>query len=128
MIDLSWNPTRTNASTFSTNTATSHTAHDGTRMRAGSTSGERRDAAIANTTVVMIPDRCSRSASTQTPNVVQNWTTTAVATSITRVVTASVTRASTSARTTLPTVTQSRVGSTRHPDSVPVTVAPTARR
>src|SRR3954470_15261310 len=127
-MDLSWNPTRTNASTFNTNTATPQTAHDGTRTRAGSTSGERRDAAIANTTVVMIPDRCSRSASTQTPNVVQNWRTTAVATSVTRAVTASVTRASNSARTMLPTVTQSSVGSTPHPDRVPVTVAPTARR
>src|SRR3954470_5952294 len=127
-MDLSWNPTRTNASTFNTNTATPQTAHDGTRTRAGSTSGERRDAAIANTTVVMIPDRCSRSASTQTPNVVQNWTTTAVATSVTRAVTARVTRASTSARTTLPRVAASRVGSTRHPESVPVRVAPTASR
>src|SRR5262245_25792307 len=51
--DLSWNPTRMNASTFSTNTATSHTAHDGTRIRAGNTSGVRRAVAIANTTIVM---------------------------------------------------------------------------
>jgi hypothetical protein len=68
-MDLSWKPTRMNASTFSTNTATSHTAHDGMRMRAGMISGARRDAAIAKTTIVMMPERCSRSASIQTPNV-----------------------------------------------------------
>ena len=45
-IDLSWKPTRMNASTSSTNTATSHTAQDGTRRRAGMTSGARREAAI----------------------------------------------------------------------------------
>src|SRR5678816_3302853 len=59
-IDLSWNPTRMNASTFSTNTATSHTAHDGMRMRAGITSEARRAAVIAKTTIVMMPERCSR--------------------------------------------------------------------
>src|SRR5687767_15610152 len=31
-IDLSWKPTRMNASTFNTKTATSQNAHDGTRM------------------------------------------------------------------------------------------------
>ena len=79
-----------NASTFSTNTATSHTAHDGMRMRAGTTSGARRDAAIAKTTIVMMPDRCSRSARIQTPKVLQNWKTTAVATSLMRALIASV--------------------------------------
>ena len=65
-MDLSWKPTRMNASTFSTNTATSHTAHDGMRMRAGTTSAARREAAIAKTTIVMMPERCSRSARIQT--------------------------------------------------------------
>ncbi len=46
-MDLSWKPTRMKASTFSTNTATSHTAHEGMRMRAGTISAARRDAAIA---------------------------------------------------------------------------------
>ena len=83
-MDLSWKPTRMNASTFSTNTATSHTAYDGMRMRAGMISAARRDVAIAKTTIVMMPERCSRSARIQTANVPQNWNTTAVATSLIR--------------------------------------------
>ena len=51
-------------------------------MRAGVTSAARRRRAIANTTIVRIPDRCSRSARIQTANVLQNWTTTAIATSL----------------------------------------------
>ena len=41
-IDLSWNPTRMNASTFSTKTATSHTAKAGIRIRAGMIAGAVR--------------------------------------------------------------------------------------
>ena len=72
MIALSWNPTRMNASTLRTNTAKSHTAYDGMRRRAGVTFAAIRLAAIANTTTVRMPDRCSRSASIQTANVPQN--------------------------------------------------------
>ena len=94
-----------NASTFSTNTANSHTAYDGIRMRAGITSAARRALAIAKTTTVRMPERWSRSASIQTANVPQNWTTTAMATSCIRAVSGMITRDSTNPSTTLPTVT-----------------------
>src|SRR4029453_10437979 len=117
-----------NASTVSTNTATPQTAHDGMRTRAGTTSGARREAAIAKTTIVMIPDRCSRSASTQTAKVWQNWNTIAVGTSLIRALIASVGLASTSPSAMLPSVTTSNVGRTLQPETKPVTVAATARR
>src|SRR2546430_813957 len=75
-----------------------------------------------------MPDRCSRSAISQTANVLQNWTTIAVATSRTRALTNVTTRDSTRPSSTLPMVTKMSVGTTRHPETAPVTVAPTARR
>ena len=127
-MDFSWKPTRMNARTFSTNTATSHTAHDWMRSRAGISSGARRDAAIANTTVVIIPESFNCSARIQTKNAPQNWTITAVETSVIRTITMSDSRDSTSASTTLPAVTTSSIGITLHPDMNPVITAPTARR
>src|SRR5687767_14764785 len=127
-MDLSWNPTRMNASTLSTNTANSHTAQAGMRTLAGMISGARRDAAIANTTIVMIADRCSRSARIHTKNVVQNWNTTAVAGSVIRAFTISVSFESTMASTMLPTATTSVVGTTLQPEKNPVATAPTAKR
>src|SRR5215207_6720321 len=41
-MDFSWKPTRMNASTFRTKTATSHTAYEGMRMRAGTSAGAPR--------------------------------------------------------------------------------------
>lgn len=92
------------------------------------TAGATRATAIANTTIVMIGERCSRSAMSQTAKVPTNWTITEVATSRMRVFTARVTRASARPSTMLPTVTTSSIGTTLHPDSVPATTAPTARR
>ena len=61
-----------NAKTFNTNTANSHTAYDGMRMRAGVLTPAFRDVAIANATTVRIPDRCIRSARIHTAKVEQN--------------------------------------------------------
>ena len=76
----------------------------------------------------MIPDRCRRSASTQTAKVWQNWNTIAVGTSLMRALMASRGRASTSPSAMLPSVTTSSVGSTLQPETKPLTVAATARR
>src|SRR5262245_52215266 len=117
-----------NASTFNTNTTTSHTAYDGMRSRAATVAAAGRDSAMANTTVVRIAERCNRSASTQTANVPQNWKITLVGTSSVRLVIFSTTRDSTSARAMLPAATTTSVPTSCQPNTKPAAAAPTAKR
>ena len=87
-------------------------------MRAGDElAARRRDAAIAKTTTVMMPERCSRSASIQTREraaELDDHRGRDVADARSRA--AMITRDSTSPSTTLPTVTTSSVGTTLQPD------------
>ena len=98
-------------------------------MRAGIRSAARRAVAIANTTTVRMPERWSRSASIQTrerPAELDDDRDRDVV--YPRASARSITRDSTSPSTTLPTVTTSSIGITPAGDSVPASVAPTARR
>ena len=113
---------------LSTNTANSHTAKDGMRRRAGVTPAETWLTAIANTTMVRIPDACSASATIQIANALQNWTTTAIPTSWMRPMTRRITRDRTMPSRTLPTTVSNSAGTTRRADSAPAVAAPSARR
>src|SRR5712671_6211851 len=101
----SCSPTRMKARTLSTKTTTSQTAYEGIRSRAGIRAGELRAVAMAKVTMVMIPERRSRSARIQTANVATNWMMTEVATSVTRETVKSKTRDKAMPTSTLPTDT-----------------------
>jgi hypothetical protein len=98
------------------------------RILAGISIGDVRATAMANVTMVRIPDRCTRSASSQTAKVPTNWTMTEVETSLIRPVTKRTTRLSTRPSTMLPAVTMRSIGTTRTPATAPPIAAPTARR
>ena len=118
----------TKASTLSTKTADSQTAYDGTRIRAGVSSGARRATAIAKLTIVRTLERPSRSARIQTPNVVMNWTMTAVGTSLMFCVSHRRGQDSAIPATMLPTTTSRSVGATFPTENAFTATAPTASR
>ena len=95
-------------------------------MRAGTMSEARLAATIAKTTVVRIPDRCSRSARSQIPNVPQNCRITAVETSETCELMERTPRAAMKPSTMLPAVTSSSMGMMFQPITAPPAIAPTA--
>src|SRR5437867_8756153 len=118
----------TNASTLTTKTTVSHTAYEGTRIRAGVRSGARRETAIAKHTIVRTPERPTRSATIQTPNVVMNWKMIAVGTSVILFVRARTSRASTGPATRLPATASRNAGATARIENALAATAPTASR
>src|SRR5262249_5616344 len=109
-------------------TATSQTAYDGTRRRAGMSCGEVRAVWMAKTTTVMIPESRSSSASIQTAKVETNCTITDVATSSTLAIVRLATQERARARTPLPAEASARRGTALQPEKAPVIAVATARR
>src|SRR5437899_1324773 len=99
------------ARTFRTKTTTSQTAYEGMRRRAGMSAGALRAVRMAKVTMVMMPERRSRSARIQTAKVVTNWMMTEVATSRIRPTMNSKRRDKTAPTSTLPRDTTASNGS-----------------
>src|SRR5207245_2657634 len=116
------------ARTFRTKTTTSQTAYEGMRRRAGMRAGALRAVRMAKVTMVMMPERRSRSARIQTAKVVTNWMMTEVATSRIRPTMNSKRRDKTAPTSTLPRDTTASNGSADQAGKLPATAAAIARR
>src|SRR5262245_58173729 len=117
-----------NARTFNRKTTVSHTAYEGTRIRAGVRAGAVRATVTAKHTIVSPPERPIASARIQTPNVVTNCRITAVGTSRIRAVHLRVSHPSAGPTTRLPATANRNVGATDPIEKLLAATAPTARR